>query len=146
MTRSRIAAFLALLPGVAGLEASLAQEVAFPARPVTVIISFAPGGPIDSEFRLYTPKLAALLGQPIVIDFKAGASGTLGPAYVARAKPDGYTLLPLSGSITTAPAVNPKLPFDPVRDFSAISLLNQRDQVIIVYPGFPPRDFKEYVA
>lgn len=146
MAHSRIAAFLAILTGVAGLEAALAQEAVFPSRPFTVIISFAPGGPIDSEFRLYTPKLAALLGQPFVIDFKVGAGGTIGPAYVALAKPDGYTLLPLSGSITTAPAVNPNLPFDPVRDFSAISLLNRRDQVINAYPGFPPRDFKEYVA
>jgi tripartite-type tricarboxylate transporter receptor subunit TctC len=119
---------------------------AYPARPITLVMSFAPGGPIDTEFRLYTPKLADFVGQPFVADFKPGAGGTLGPTYVARAKPDGYTLLPLSGSLTTAPAVNPNVSFDPVKDFAAISLLNRRDQVIVVHPGFAPKDFREYLA
>ena len=147
MKRSFLATLTVFLLSLAFVENINAQgTAAYPSKPVTLIISFAPGGPIDTEFRLYTAKLLGLLGKPVVMDFKPGAGGTLGPIYVARAKPDGYVLLPLSGSLTTAPAVTPDLAFDPVKDFAAISLLNRRDQVIVVYPAFPPKDFKEYLA
>ncbi len=137
-----VLAFGSLISGAVNAQGA----ASFPTKPITLIISFAPGGPIDTEFRLYTPKLFSLLGKPVVMDFKPGAGGTVGPIYVARAKPDGYILLPLSGSLTTAPAVTADLLFDPVKDFTAISLLNRRDQVIVVYPGFGPKDYKEYLA
>ena len=119
---------------------------AYPTKPVTLIIAFAPGGPVDREFRLYAPKLGSLLGQSFVTDFKPGAAGSIGAAYVARARPDGYTLLVLTTSVTAAAALYKDLAYDTVRDFAPISLINKRVPLMVAYPGFGPRNFKDYLA
>ena len=86
------------------------------------------------------------MGQSFVTDFKAGAAGSIGAAYVARARPDGYTLLVLTTSVTGAAALYKDLSYDTVRDFAPISLINKRVPLMVAYPGFGPRDFKEYLA
>ena len=85
---------------------------AYPTRPVALILSTAAGGPNDFEVRLYSSKISAMLGQPFVLDFKAGAGGTLGNAYVAKAKPDGYTLLVASANFTVSAVLYKDLGFD----------------------------------
>ncbi len=107
-----------LMACVAGFSnAALAQEV-YPNKPVTVVNPFTPGGPIEREFRMYTVKLQQQLGQPFILDFKPGAAGTVGAAFVARARPDGYTLLNITTSLTGAPALYPDLTFDVIKDFA----------------------------
>lgn len=134
---------LTQMPGVSQAQST---SDGYPSKPVSLIIAFAPGGPVDREFRLYAPKLSAIMGQSFVTDFKAGAAGSIGAAYVARARPDGYTLLVLTTSVTGAAALYKDLSYDTVRDFAPISLINKRVPLMVAYPGFGPRDFKEYLA
>jgi tripartite-type tricarboxylate transporter receptor subunit TctC len=126
--------------------AALAQADAFPSRPVTVIASIAAGGPIDLEARLYTPRISALLGQSFVLDFKPGAAGTIGSAYVAKSRPDGYTLLVTSAGFTVFPAFYKDLSFDVVKDFAPISAMSERASVLMVPTSFPVKSFAEYMA
>ncbi len=118
----------------------------FPSRPVTVVLAIAPGGPVDAEARLYLPKMQGVLGQPFVVDFKPGATGTTGTAYVARAVPDGYTLLLVTSGLTVFPAVYKSLAFDPIKDFAHLSLMSKKPTVLVANPSFPPRDAAEYLA
>ena len=129
------------------LDVSFAQGKpdAYPSRPVTVIVPFAPGGN-DREARLEATKLGELLGQQFLIDYKAGAGSTIGTAYVAKAAPDGYTLLVVQGPFTSLPALYKDLPFDTVRDFSPVSLMSKRTTVLLVSMGFPAKSFAEYIA
>ena len=138
---------LSLLVGLCSC-AALAQGSAdnYPTRPVTLIIAFAPGGPVDREFRLYSPRLTQMLGQPFVTDFKPGAAGSVGAAFVARARPDGYTLLVCTTSVTGAAALYKDLPYDTMKDLAPVSLINKRVPIIVSYPGFGPKTFKEYLA
>ena len=124
-------------------EAAMAQ--AFPSKPVTLIVTAAPGGNADVEARRWTPKLTRILGQPFVLDFKLGGGGTIGAAYVARSPADGHTLLAATGSFTTFPAFFSDLPFDNINDFSPISFMSQRATVMMVSPAFPSQNFLEYV-
>ena len=128
---------LTQMPGVSQAQST---SDGYPSKPVSLIIAFAPGGPVDREFRLYAPKLSAIMGQSFVTDFKAGAAGSIGAAYVARARPDGYTLLVLTTSVTGAAALYKDLSYDTVRDFAPISLINKRVPLMVAYPGFGPRD------
>ena len=96
---------------------------AWPTRPITMIVPFAPGGAVDLESRMYTPKLTALLGQSVVIDFKPGAGNTTGTGYVAKSKPDGYTILSISTGLTVFPAFYKNLNFDVQKDLAPITLM-----------------------
>ena len=137
----------ALLAGIQALAALAAEPAgAFPLRPVTIIVANTPGGPVDIESRLYAGKLGQLLGQPFVLDFKPGAGGTVGSAFVARSAPDGHTLLAVTAGFTSFPALYRNLPFDTTRDFAPVSLMSQRTSVLLAYPGFAPRNFVEYIA
>jgi tripartite-type tricarboxylate transporter receptor subunit TctC len=118
----------------------------FPARAVTLIVPFAAGGAIDGETRHYANKMTALTGQQFVIDYKTGAGGRIGVAHVAKAKPDGYTLLLANGSFTVYPAVDVDSSFDTIKDFEPISLMSQRTSVLVSSPSFGPRNFAEYMA
>ena len=123
-----------------------AASQTYPTRPITVIVTAAPGGNADIEARRYTVKLRDILGQPIVIDFKLGGGGTIGAGYVAKASPDGYTVLASTGSFTTFPAFYPDLPFDTIKDFSPVSLMSLRPTILMVHPSFPAKTFAEYVT
>lgn len=114
-----------------GLPPGLAQA-AYPERPVTLIVPFAPGGPTDIIARILGGVLSKKLGQQFVVDNRSGASGNIGLAAVARAKPDGYTLLVTSTAIAVNPALFTKLPYDPIKDFAPISELVNAPNVLIV--------------
>ena len=120
------------------LSASSFGQRRYPERPIRLVVPFAPGGNVDFTARIYAAKMTALLGQQIVIDNKAGADGAIGSAEVARAKPDGYTLL--IGSASTH-SINPltmdKPGYDPVKDFAGIALVSTVPMVIIVHPTLP---------
>ena len=118
----------------------------YPSRPVTVVAAIAPGGPVDIEGRLYMPKLQGLLGQPFVLDFKPGATGTIGAAFVARAQPDGYTLLIVTSGFTIYPLAYKNLPFDTIKDFAPLSLMSKKPTVLVAGPSFPPKNATEYLA
>ena len=137
-------AFLALVSSVKGF----AQESvsAYPSRPVTIIIPLSPGGGGDVEARLYNQKLTESLGQPFLNDYKPGAGSTIGIGYVAKAKPDGYTLMAISPTITIVPAFYKDLPFDVNRDFTAISQMSRRSSMLAVTPTFPPTNVAEFLA
>ena len=118
----------------------------YPARPVRVIIPFAPGGGTDNLTRIMAPRLTELLGQPVVIDNRPGASGQIGTEIAARAAPDGYTVVHVDTSFTSNPSLYSKLPYDPIRDFSPIALLASAPVVLIVHPSVPVKTLKELIA
>jgi tripartite-type tricarboxylate transporter receptor subunit TctC len=130
-----------LLPGL-----SAAQE-AYPAKPVKLIVPFAPGGSTDIVARLVADKMRASLGQPVVVDNRAGGGGMIGAEAVAKAAPDGYTIG--VGTVSTL-TVNPLLlkasRVDPVKDFTPITVLATIPSVYSLHPSFPGRNFNEFVA
>lgn len=126
----------------------LAQEPAgaYPSRPVTLISSTAAGGPIDKEARLHAKVMGESFGQAFLVDYKSGASGTIGVAYVAKAAPDGYTLLATNSSLTLFGALYKDLTFDSVRDFAPLSLVSQRVTVLTARASFPVQTFAEFLV
>lgn len=127
--------------------ASSAAAQNFPARPIRVVVPFAPGGNVDINARNIAPGLTELLGQPVVVDNRAGAGGTIGTDVVAKAPPDGHTLLVASSSImTNGPALYPKLPYDIVRDFAPVGRIAVVPLAIVVHPSLPAKNTRELIA
>ena len=137
----------ALAAATLGLVAfpAVAQE-SYPSRPITMVMPYAPGGPGDTITRLFAAAMQKTLGQQIVVDNTAGASGTIGTAKVARSKPDGYTLLMIHVSHATNMAMYKGLPYHPVDDFEPIGSATSGPMVIVARNEFPPRDLNEFVA
>jgi tripartite-type tricarboxylate transporter receptor subunit TctC len=136
---------LAACAGLVAPGCVLAQE-AWPARPITLLVGFAPGGGTDLIARHIAPRLAELLGQPVVIENRAGASGTIAAAAAAKSRPDGYTLL--LGHVSSnamVPAIMPKLPYSPSRDFTAITYIGRVPQVVVVPRSSPARTLAEFI-
>ena len=128
------------------LSTQLAAAQAFPDRPITLVVPNPPGGLVDTSARLLSEPLARVIGQPIIVDNKPGASGNTAYQYVAKAKPDGYTLLiSYSGYHVGNPALFDKLPWDPVKDFSPVALLTVSTNVIAVHPSVPVNNLKEFI-
>ena len=125
---------------------ALAQE-SYPSKPVRIVVSFAAGGPTDQVARIMSAKLTDLLGQTFIVENKTGAGGNLGAADVAKAAPDGYTLL--MATVSTH-AINPglykKMPYDPLQDFSPVSQVGVTPCVLAVNPSIPVHDVKGLVA
>lgn len=120
---------------------------AYPERPVRLIVPFAPGGNADIMARLVGEGMAQSLGQPVVVENRAGAGGSVGAAEVARAAPDGYTLLTGSnGPLSVNPAVQPKLPYDPLKDFAPVGLTSLVAHALIVNAALPAKTLQEVVA
>jgi len=124
---------------------SFAQK-AWPEKPVRIIVPFGAGGSADTMARLISPTLQESLGQPIVIEVRSGATGSIGADYVARQPADGYTLLLTSGAFSMSPALNTKLPYDIFRDFTPIVGTSNAPQVLVVHPSVPVKSVKDLVA
>ena len=134
------------LAGV-GLLPAAALPQAWPSKPIKVICNFPPGSSPDALLRAVSQPLGQALGQPIVIDNRAGASGMIGADLVARAEPDGHTLLMTAGStITTTPHVFDKMPFDPAKDLVPVAALARLNLFLVTRGDFPARDVKEFLA
>lgn len=118
----------------------------YPVKPVRVIVASAPGGQTDTTARLVSAKLSQSFGQPFVIENIGGAGGNLGAVTVARAAPDGHTLLAVGSSIATNVGLYSKLPYDPQKDFAPISLLCSSPHVLVIHPSIPANSVNELVA
>jgi tripartite-type tricarboxylate transporter receptor subunit TctC len=128
----------------AGGNAAIAQE--YPIKPIRTIVAFAPGGPADLVVRPVAQKLYEMLGQPVVIDYRAGANGVIGAELVAKSPPDGYTLLSTTSGFTMNPNTFAKLPYDTIKDFAPVSLTANSDIAFMVNPVVPARSIKEFIA
>jgi tripartite-type tricarboxylate transporter receptor subunit TctC len=126
--------------------AAAATAQSYPDRPVRLIAPWPPGGSVDTTARYINEQLGKELGQPVIIENRSGATGNIGSEAVARAKPDGYTLLINTITIATAPALFPNLPFDVLKDFAAISLVAEAPHLLIVSNKVPAKDVAELVA
>jgi tripartite-type tricarboxylate transporter receptor subunit TctC len=119
----------------------------YPERPIRLVVPFPPGGNIDITARAISPGLSELLGQQVVVDNRGGAGGTIGAEMVAKAPPDGYALLLGStGTVTVAPLLYTKAPYDPLKDFSYVSLLSNVPLVVVIHPSIPAKTIKEFIA
>jgi tripartite-type tricarboxylate transporter receptor subunit TctC len=123
--------------------ASLAQAQSYPTKQIRVIVPFAPGGPVDVVARLMAPKMNELLGQTLVIENKAGAGGNLGVSQVARAAPDGYTVLMTSSSYAVNATLTPDPGYNTDKDFTAIAVVASQPNFIVVNAAFPARTLAE---
>jgi tripartite-type tricarboxylate transporter receptor subunit TctC len=139
----------AALAGCAAASAASAQsgDARWPERPIRFIVPFPAGSTTDLVARVITQRLADRLGQPVVIENRAGASGNLGSEALARAAPDGYTLgIATSTTHVIATALNVKLNYDPLRDFTPVSMLVDTPYALVVYPGLPAKNVGELIA
>jgi tripartite-type tricarboxylate transporter receptor subunit TctC len=128
------------------IAASAAAAAAFPEKPIRIVIGFPAGGPLDQHARLLSERLQAVLGQPIIIDYKAGAGGTVGAQEVMKATPDGYTLmLANTGVMVINPALYAKLPYQTTRDFTPIARTAMQPLALLVNPKLPVNSLKEFV-
>ena len=125
---------------------SIAQPQAYPTRIVRVIVPFSPGGAVDGPMRIIAQELGKRWGQQVVIDNRPGAGATIGSEIVARAAPDGYTLLLASQTNAISATLYSKLPFDPIEDFAPISLIGREPGVLVVHPSLPVETLRDFVA
>jgi tripartite-type tricarboxylate transporter receptor subunit TctC len=123
-----------------------AHSQTYPAKPIRLIVPFAPGGNTDIIARFYAPKMSELLGQQLIIDNRAGAGGTIGSDAVAKAAPDGYAILMVSEGHTINPAMIRKLPYDSVKDFTPVSLIVTVPNALIVHPSLPVKNVQQLLA
>jgi len=134
-----------LLSGMLAL--ALNAQAAYPDKPIKIIIGFPAGGPLDAHLRLLVERLQSALGQTVIVDYKAGAGGTVGAQFVAQSPPDGYTLLLANtGTMVINPAIYTKAPYDTLRDFQPIARTAQQPLALIVNKDVTANSLKEFVA
>ena len=139
------AALLSLIvPTVAAPPGARAQ--AYPAKPIRIVVPSGPGGITDIVARIVGNRLSERMGQPVLIDNKSGASGIIGTEVVARAQPDGYTLLMVYPSHPVNPSLKAQLPYDTIRDFAPVTTLTTVSLVLLVPPTLPARSVQELIA
>lgn len=142
-----IAAILCSATALLLTASQSAHAQQYPNKPVHLIVPFAAGGSADSMARLISPQLGELLGQSVVVENRPGANGNIGTEAVARAAPDGYTLLlAFDATIVINPHVYPKLGFDPLKDFAPITLLARVPMILAAHPSFPVNNVSELIA
>lgn len=145
--RSSVSGGLGAAAAVVALAAMPAAAQKYPEKPIRLIVPFAPGGNIDITARTISLGLGDTLGAPVVVENRGGASGTIGVDLVAKSPPDGYTVVVGStGTITGAPSLFPKLPYNPIRDLAPISLVNEVPIIIVVHPALRARNVRDLVA
>jgi tripartite-type tricarboxylate transporter receptor subunit TctC len=141
--RAAVACFLGLFLAFG----AAAQDDAYPTRPVTIIVPFPAGGSADLNARTVAERLSVALGQPFIVENKAGASGNVGTAVASKAAPDGYTLLMSnSGALTVNPHIFDQVGYDPLKDFAPISLSVKISNLLLVHPSLPVRTLPELIA
>ncbi len=146
MTLNRRSA-LAGLAGALCAASATAQPAPWPARPIRLVVPYPPGGSSDIIARSIGQPLSEALGQPVIVDNKPGANGNLGADAVAKAAPDGYTLLLCDvGALAISPSVYTKLPFDPSRDLRGVTMLAYSPHLLVVHPSVQAGSLKELVA
>jgi tripartite-type tricarboxylate transporter receptor subunit TctC len=132
---------------IALLSATVCAQPHFPTRPVTLTVGFAPGGGTDTAARIVAKKLSETIGQPVVVENRAGASGNIAAQHVASAQPDGYTIhLAAVGSLSVAPYVVKDLPYDPKKDIAPITMGVIFPNVFVVFPGVPAKTLAQFVT
>ncbi len=143
--------FKAFFNGLAAAVLSAAAAVAdsapaaYPSRPLRIIVSFAPGGATDVIARTLAQKLTESMGQTVVVDNRAGAGANIGIGLAARAAPDGYTLLATSSAFAVNPSLYAKIPYDPDRDFLALTCVGDSANILAVHPSLPAKSVKELI-
>lgn len=137
---------LAAAAVVATFAAPLVGAQSWPARPITLVVGFPPSGSTDLAARALSEKLSKALGTTVVVDNKPGASGNIAAEYVARSAPDGYTLFVAATSFATSPAFFPKLGWDPVKDFTPVSLIATVPIIAVTHPSVPAKTPRELIA
>ena len=128
------------------LATPFATAQAYPTKPVRMIVPLVPGGSVDTMARALARKMSDNMGQQVVVDNRGGASGNIGSEIAARAAPDGYTIMTVSMTLTVNQFLFPNVPFDPVRDFTPISLIAAAPQVLTVHPSVPVQSTRELIA
>jgi tripartite-type tricarboxylate transporter receptor subunit TctC len=140
-----LAAIALACPALAQVP-SAGSAHAYPSRPVRVVVPFAPGGPNDIIVRLVAQRLAESLGQPFLVENRAGAGGNIGTDYVAKSAPDGYTLLSVGpGSLIINPLMG-KVPYDTQRDFAPVTLMARAPNALVAHPSLPASSVRELIA
>mgnify|MGYP003586741376 CR=1 FL=1 len=130
-----------LIATLAGLAVAFAAQAAYPDKPVTIVVPFAPGGSTDTVARMMTVKMGDKLGQPFIVENKPGATGAIGAGQVKKSAPDGYTLLCASiGIYATNPFLQKNLPYDPLKDFDLMTVAVRSPNVLFVNPNSPIKD------
>lgn len=142
--RAGIASALALLAMTLCVPPVHAQ-VAYPTKPLRIVVPFPPGGGVDLLARIVGGKVAETWGQPLIVDHRPGASATLGADLAAKSPPDGHTLVLVTTSFAMTPGLQ-KVPYDPVRDFTPLTLIAVVPNIIMVHPSLPAKNLKDLVA
>jgi tripartite-type tricarboxylate transporter receptor subunit TctC len=136
---------IACAPAIAQ-TASTGSAQTYPAKPVRFVAGFPAGGPSDIVTRAVAKRMSELMGQPVVVENRAGAGGHIAVEGVAKAPPDGYTILLAGSFLTIGPSLNPKLAYDPVRDIAPIGLIARNQYLLVVHPAVPAKTAKELIA
>ena len=144
--RSLLGAGLSIGAGMLAAPLGVQAQDKFPSRPITLVVPFPSGGSVDLMARTYSEPMSRVLGVPVIIDNRPGAGGSVASQLVAHARPDGYTLVVSSQSSHLAnPLTQPKLGYDPIKDFENITILGRQPNVLVVHSSLPIRTFKEFV-
>src|SRR2546429_2923489 len=143
----KIVTFIALLLAAAAFGTTAARAQAYPVRTITLVVPYPPGGGVDALARIVAEKLSAALKHTVVVDNRAGAGGNLGTRAVAKAEPDGYTLLlGHTGTISINPSLYANAGYDPRKDFAPIGLIASMPVVLIPHPSFPAKTMADVIA
>src|SRR5215203_3984654 len=125
---------------------STAHAQTWPAKPIKIVVAYPPGGPNDLSARTIGQRLAESLGQPVIVENRAGAAGNIGSQFVATSPPDGYTLLNGASALTIAPALSKSLQYDVAKDFAPISMTAGSSFVLAAHPSVPVNSIRELIA
>ena len=138
--------FYAIVAGLLAAGSAAVHAQAFPTRPVRIVNPAAPGGNSEVFFRMLQPKMVEVLGQQLVMDYRPGAGGTIGGDAVAKSPADGYTTGLMAASFVINPAMIRKMPFDTLKDFTALGLIVDVPSGLVVHPSLPVKNLKELIA
>ena len=145
--RAFVGRFCSGLAGVGTMLPIATARATYPDRPVRIVVPFLPGGGADLIARLLSPHLQQALGQPFVVENRAGAAGRIGTAVVAKSDPDGHVLLMTTeSSLVIAPHIGVPLNYEPLKDFAPISLLTRNTVILVVHPSVPANTLNDYIA